>query len=101
MIIISCLGLIDSLGFDWVPILMAMEASMVFLRFEPLVQAVLVVCVHARSLHCVTWDFRVIHTDTVIADGDQVIFADVTMFGALITHPTCYCIPFDELENLF
>ena len=55
--------------------------------------------VHAGPLYSVAGDAGVIHADTVVADGDKLIFADVTVLAGLIADPTGDSIPFNELKD--
>ena len=74
---------------------------MIFLSLKPLIQAVLVEGMHAGALHSIAGDVWIIHTNTVVADGDQLVFADVTVRGTLIVDPAGHCVPLDELEYWF
>ena len=72
---------------------------MILLRLKPSIQAVLVEGVHAGALNGVTGDAGIIHTDAVVADGDELIFADVTVFAGLVTDPTGNGVPLNELKD--
>ena len=55
--------------------------------------------VHAGALNCIAGDARVIHADAIVADGDKLVFADVTVLAGLVAHPTGDGIPFNELKD--
>ena len=97
----SWILLIDGLCLDRVPILLTQQTLMVFLGLEPTVQAMFVEGMHTGPLNRITRNGGIIHTYTVVTDGDKFVFTNITVFTCLITDPTSYCIPFNQLKNRF
>ena len=87
-------------GSDLIPHAWTMQASVTFVVLEPFVQTVFVKLMAALALDDLTCYRWICSLNTMRAYPFELVFTDWAYLTLRVTHPTCYCIPLDNLKDL-